>query len=66
VGAAVERARSGHDAASRPSEKPHTYLTPQFQISRFLSRGQSQNSMIDSDFNKRDFKRHKFFLPNLN
>jgi len=35
VVAVEERARSGHDAASRPSEKPHTYLTPQFQISRF-------------------------------
>jgi hypothetical protein len=36
VVAVEERARSGHDAASRPSEKPHTYLTPQFQFQDFI------------------------------
>jgi hypothetical protein len=28
----VERARSGHDAASQPSEKPHTYLTVKLHL----------------------------------
>jgi hypothetical protein len=37
VAAAEERARSGHGAASRPSEKPHTFLTPQFQIQDFIT-----------------------------
>jgi hypothetical protein len=37
VAAVEERARSGHDAASRPSEKPHTYLTPQFQVQDFIT-----------------------------
>jgi hypothetical protein len=36
VAAVEERARSGHDAASRPSEKPHAYLTPQFQFQDFI------------------------------
>jgi hypothetical protein len=37
VAAVEERARSGHDAASRPSEKPHTYLTPQFQFQDLIT-----------------------------
>jgi hypothetical protein len=66
VAAVEEHARSGHDAASRPSEKPHTYLTPYFQVQDFIAAKRVKNNMIDSDFNKRIFKRHKFFLPNLN
>jgi hypothetical protein len=37
VAAVEERARSGHDAASEPSEKPHTYLTPHFQVQDFIA-----------------------------
>jgi hypothetical protein len=32
-----ERAHSGHDAASRPSEKPHTCLTPYLQVQYFIA-----------------------------
>jgi hypothetical protein len=32
VVAVEERTRSCHDAASRPSEKPHKYLTPYLQV----------------------------------
>jgi hypothetical protein len=56
VGVVVERARSGHDAASQPSEKPHTYLTPQFQIQDFIT-GKKLNSGILRGIN--------FFLPRL-
>jgi hypothetical protein len=56
VGVVVERARSGHDAASQPSEKPHTYLTPQFQIQDFIT-GKKLSSGILRGIN--------FFLPRL-
>jgi hypothetical protein len=36
VAAVEERAHSGHDAASRPSEKT-TYLTPYFQVQDFIA-----------------------------
>jgi hypothetical protein len=32
-----ERAHSGHDAASRPSEKPHIYLTPYLQVQGLIA-----------------------------
>jgi hypothetical protein len=35
VVAVEERAHSGHDALSRPSEKSHIFLTTHLQISRF-------------------------------
>jgi hypothetical protein len=64
--AAVEgRAHSGHDAASRPSEKPHTCLTPYLQVQDLIAAKRVKRKMIDSNFNKRDLKRHKFLLPNL-
>jgi hypothetical protein len=44
------------DAASRPSEKPHTYLTPHFQVQDFIAAKRVKNNMIDSDFNKRILK----------
>jgi hypothetical protein len=66
AGAAVEgRAHSGHDAASRPSEKPHIYLTPYLQVQGLIAAKRVKSKMIDSNLNRKDSKRHKFFLPNL-
>jgi hypothetical protein len=53
VAAVEERARSGHDAASRPSEKPHIYLTPYFQVQDFIAAKRVKSKMIDSNSNKR-------------
>jgi hypothetical protein len=61
VAAVEERARSGHDAASRPSEKPHIYLTPYFQVQDFIAVKRVKNKMIDSNFNKRILKGINFF-----
>jgi hypothetical protein len=52
VAAVEERAHSGHDAASRPSEKPHIYLTPYFQVQDLIA-AKRVSKMIDSNFNKR-------------
>jgi hypothetical protein len=37
VAAVEERAHSGHDTASRPSEKPHIYLTPYLQVQGLIA-----------------------------
>jgi hypothetical protein len=42
VAAVEERAHSGHDAASRPSEKPHIYLTPYFQVQGLIAAKESK------------------------
>jgi hypothetical protein len=65
VAAVEERAHSGHDAASRPSEKPHTYLTPYLQVQALIAakRAQKQNDRLQ--FQQKDLNRHKIFLPNL-
>jgi hypothetical protein len=60
VAAVEERAHSGHDATSRPSEKPHIYLTPYFQVQGLLAAKRVKSKLIDSDLNKKDLKRHKF------
>jgi hypothetical protein len=65
VAAVEERTHSGHDAASRPSEKPHIYLTPYLQVQGLIAAKRVKSKMIDSNLNKKDLKRHKFFLPNL-
>jgi hypothetical protein len=64
-GGVEERAHSGHDAASRPSEKPHIYLTPYFQVQGLIAAKRVKSKIMDSNLNKKEFKRHKFFLPNL-
>jgi hypothetical protein len=56
VAAVEERAHFGHDAASRPSEKPHLYLTPYFQVQDFIAAKRVKNNMTDSNFNKRILK----------
>jgi hypothetical protein len=56
VAAVEERAHSGHDAASRPSEKPHKYLTPYLQVQDLIAAKRVNNKMIDSNFNKRIYK----------
>jgi hypothetical protein len=48
-----ERAHSGHDAASRPSEKPSIYLTPHLQVQDLIAAKRVKNKMIDSNFNKK-------------
>jgi hypothetical protein len=53
VAAVEEHAHSGHDAASRPSEKPHTYLTPYLQVQDLIAVKRVKSKMIDSNFNKR-------------
>jgi hypothetical protein len=65
VAAVEERAHSGHDAASRPSEKPNIYLTPHLQVQGLIAAKRVKSKMIDSNLNKKDLKRHKFLLPNL-
>jgi hypothetical protein len=65
VAAVEERAHSGHDAASRPSEKPHIYLTPYLPSSRFNCGEKSQKQNDRLQLQQKDLKRHKFFLPNL-
>jgi hypothetical protein len=65
VAAVEERARSGHDAASQPSEKPHIYLTPYLRVQGLIAAKRAKSKMTDSNLNKKDLKRHKFFLPNL-
>jgi hypothetical protein len=65
VAAVEERAHSGHDAASRPSEKPHIYLTPYLQVQGLIAAKRVKSRMVNSNLNKKDFKRHRFFLPNL-
>ena len=65
VAAVEERAHSGHVAVSRPSEKPHTYLTPYLQVQGLIAAKRVKNKIIDSNLNKKDLKRHKIFLPNL-
>jgi hypothetical protein len=57
VAAVEERARSGHDAASRPSEKPHIHLTPYLQVQGLLVAKRVKSKMIDSNLNKKDFKK---------
>jgi hypothetical protein len=59
VAAVEELAHSGQDAVSRPSEKPHIYLITHLQVSGLLAAKESKGKMIDSDINKKDFKRHK-------
>jgi hypothetical protein len=39
VAAVEERAHSGHDALSRPSEKSHIFLITHLQVSRFNHEG---------------------------
>jgi hypothetical protein len=53
VAAMEEHAHSGHDAASRPSEKPHTYLTPYLQVQDLIVAKRVESKRIDSNFNKR-------------
>jgi hypothetical protein len=60
-----ERAHSSHDAASRPSEKPHIYLTPYLQVQGLITAKRVEVKMIDSNLNKKDFKGINFFLPKL-
>jgi hypothetical protein len=48
--------RSGHDAASRPSEKPHIYLTPYLQVQGLIAVKRVESKMIDSNLNKKDLK----------
>jgi hypothetical protein len=57
VAAAEERAHSGHDAASRPSKKPHIYLTPYLQVQGLIAVKRVKSKMIDSNLNKQDFKK---------
>jgi hypothetical protein len=59
VAAVEERAHSGHDAVSWPSEKPHIYLITHLQFYGLLAAKESNDELIDSDINKKDFKRHK-------
>jgi hypothetical protein len=61
VAVVEERAHSGHDAASRPSEKPHIYLTPYLQVQGLIAAKRVKSKMIDSNLNKKDSKRHNFF-----
>jgi hypothetical protein len=65
VAAVEEHAHSGHDAASRPSKKPHIYLTPYLQVQGLIAAKRGKSKVIDSNLNRKDLKRHKFFLPNL-
>jgi hypothetical protein len=52
--AAVEgRAHSGHDAASRPSEKPYIYLTPYLQVQGLIAAKRVKSKLIDSDINQK-------------
>jgi hypothetical protein len=53
VAVVEERAHSSHDAASRPSEKPHIYLTPYLQVQDLIAAKRVKSKMIDSNFNKR-------------
>jgi hypothetical protein len=52
VVAVEERAHSGHDAASQPSEKPHIYLTPYFQFPDLIAAKRVKSKMIDSTSTK--------------
>jgi hypothetical protein len=63
VAAVEERAHSGHDAAFRPSEKPHIYLTPYLQVQGLIAAKRVESKMIDSNLNKKDLKRHKKIFP---
>jgi hypothetical protein len=65
VAAVEERAHSGHDAASRPSEKPHIYLTPYLQVQGLITAKKSQKQNDRFQLKQKDSKRHKSFLPNL-
>jgi hypothetical protein len=51
VAAVEEHAHSGHDAVSRPSKKPHIYLTPYFQVQGLLAAKRVKSKLIDSDIN---------------
>jgi hypothetical protein len=53
VAAVEEHTHFGHDAASRPSEKPHIYLTPYLQVQDLIAAKRVKSKMIDSNFNKR-------------
>jgi hypothetical protein len=56
VAAVEERAHSGHDTTSRPSEKPHIYLTPYLQVQGLITAKRVKSKMIDSNLNKKDLK----------
>jgi hypothetical protein len=56
VAAVEERAHSGHDAVSRPSEKPHIYLTPYLQVQGLIAAKRAKSKMTDSNLNKKDLK----------
>jgi hypothetical protein len=53
MAAVEEHAHSGLDAASRPSEKPHIYLTPYLQVQGLIAAKRVKSKMIDSNLNKR-------------
>jgi hypothetical protein len=57
VVAVEERAHSGHDAVSRPSEKPHIYLITHLQVYGLLAAKESKGELIDSDINKKGFQK---------
>jgi hypothetical protein len=42
VAAVEEHTHSGHDATSRPFEKPHIYLTPYFQVQGLIATKESK------------------------
>jgi hypothetical protein len=53
VVAVEERAHSGHDAVSRPSEKSHIYLTPYLQVQGLITTKEPKGELIDSDINQK-------------
>jgi hypothetical protein len=56
VAVVEERAHSGHDAANRPSEKSHIYLTPYLQVQGLIAAKRVKVKMIDSNLNKKILK----------
>jgi hypothetical protein len=55
VAVVEERAHSGHDAAFRPFEKPHIYLTPYLQVQGLIAAKRVKSKLIASKLNKKDF-----------
>jgi hypothetical protein len=57
VAAVEERAHSSHDAASRPSEKPHIYLTPYLQVQGLIAAKRVKKQNDRFQLKQKEFKK---------